>query len=174
MASGRRWALMAAAIMTSAPAHVPAHRLHIAAAHRTIHTSTAAQAPPGPARHVRARVRAVTTTSAPVVSTASPAPAPQSTPTTYTPAATSSASTLPAGTPWETVARCETGGDWSMEGPVYSGGLGMLASTWAGYGGLAFAPSAGQATPAEQVTIARRVETPPPFDDTPAGGCQGW
>ena len=166
MASGRRWALMAAAIMTSAPAHVPAHRVERAPVVRGV--------PEAPGRRPARLAHIETTTSAPVVSTVSPAPAPQSTPTTYTPAATSSASTLPAGTPWETVARCETGGDWSMEGPVYSGGLGMLASTWAGYGGLAFAPSAGQATPVEQVTIARRVETPPPFDDTPAGGCQGW
>lgn len=61
-----------------------------------------------------------------------------------------------------------------MRGPLYSGGLGMTNANWVAYGGLAFAPTAGSATPAEQVTVAERVETPAPFADTPAGGCQGW
>jgi hypothetical protein len=120
-----------------------------------------------PSRHERTgptttTTTTTTTTPAPAGTTASAVPAP------------SSNGTLPPGTPWETVAQCETGGDWSMTGPVYSGGLGMLLANWAAYGGLSYAPTAGQASPAEQVSVARRVQTPAPFADTPAGGCQGW
>lgn len=162
MACGRRWALLAAAVLTTAPVHVPAHRVE--------HPAVVRPLPVTPRRRPPRVVHVGATRSAvPAVSTPFPAPVPQSPPITSTPGAT-----LPTGTPWATVALCETGGDWSMEGPIYSGGLGMLASTWAGYGGLAYAPTAGQATPAEQVTVARRVETPAPFSDTPAGGCQGW
>lgn len=60
-----------------------------------------------------------------------------------------------------------------LERPIYSSGLGMLNANWAAYGGLNYAADAGQATPAEQMTVANRVE-PPPWSDTPAGGCHGW
>lgn len=60
-----------------------------------------------------------------------------------------------------------------MRGPVYSGGLGMRHDVWLEYGGAEFAETAATATPAEQMTVANRVE-PPPYSDTPAGGCQGW
>lgn len=70
---------------------------------------------------------------------------------------------------WSMTATCETGGDWSMQGPVYSGGLGMLNATWIAYGGLAFAPNAGLATPAQQVAVALRIQSNPPD----VGGCSG-
>lgn len=70
---------------------------------------------------------------------------------------------------WEMTATCETGGDWSMQGPTYSGGLGMLNQTWVAYGGLAFASNAGLATPAQQVAIALRIQSTPPDID----GCHG-
>jgi hypothetical protein len=59
---------------------------------------------------------------------------------------------------WAMTAICETGKNWSMQGPIYSGGLGMLNSTWQAYGGTQFAPNAGLATPQEQVTVALRIQ----------------
>lgn len=32
---------------------------------------------------------------------------------------------------WDSVARCETGGNWAMRGPTYEGGTGFAVSTWA-------------------------------------------
>lgn len=59
---------------------------------------------------------------------------------------------------WAKVATCETGSNWSMQGSMYSGGIGMMNSTWQAYGGTQFAPNAGLATPEQQVYIAVRIE----------------
>ncbi len=58
---------------------------------------------------------------------------------------------------WQRVAECEVGGDWSMQGPVYSG-IGFRNDSWLAYGGAQFAPNAGLATPMEQVIVAERIE----------------
>ncbi|MGZ6005068.1 MAG: transglycosylase family protein [Candidatus Saccharimonadales bacterium] len=58
---------------------------------------------------------------------------------------------------WDGIARCETGGNWSMQGPSYSGGLGFYNGTWNGFGGQEFAPNAGQASREEQIVVAERV-----------------
>ena len=58
---------------------------------------------------------------------------------------------------WEPLARCETNLDWKMDGPVHTGGVGFAVSTWRAFGGTEFAPTAGQATPYEQVIVATRV-----------------
>ncbi|CAM5727899.1 transglycosylase family protein [Streptomyces hirsutus] len=59
---------------------------------------------------------------------------------------------------WETVARCESGGNWSINtGNGYYGGLQFSASTWAGYGGTAYAGTADQASKAQQIEIAEKV-----------------
>jgi hypothetical protein len=63
----------------------------------------------------------------------------------------------PAPGPWEALAACESGGDWSSTVGRYDGGLQFLPATWRGAGGEEFAPSADQATPAEQVEVAERV-----------------
>jgi resuscitation-promoting factor RpfA len=57
---------------------------------------------------------------------------------------------------WSRVAWCEVHGNWQMEGPTYSG-IGFLYSTWNGYGGLAYAPTAGAATEDEQIVIGMNV-----------------
>lgn len=82
------------------------------------------------------------------------------------------ASLVPNEASWEAVHQCEAT-PWTEMGPQYEGGLGMTPQTWASYGGLAYAPDAGEATPEQQMTIANKIE-PPPFSDTPAGGCHGW
>lgn len=44
---------------------------------------------------------------------------------------------------WDQVARCESGGNWSINtGNGYLGGLQFTQSTWAAHGGGEFAPSA--------------------------------
>ena len=36
---------------------------------------------------------------------------------------------------WDGIARCETGGNWSMRGASFSGGLGFYNGTWSSFGG---------------------------------------
>ena len=59
---------------------------------------------------------------------------------------------------WDSVAQCESGGNWAIStGNGYSGGLQFSASTWRAYGGTAYAPSAAQATKAQQIAVAKKV-----------------
>jgi nucleoid-associated protein YgaU len=59
---------------------------------------------------------------------------------------------------WSGVARCESGGNWSINtGNGYYGGLQFSASTWSAYGGGAYAPRADLASAAEQIAVAERV-----------------
>ena len=84
--------------------------------------------------------------SAPAVQTSSPSTY------SYAPAAVTRYS---SGTGWDGVAACESGGNWSINtGNGYYGGLQFTQQTWAGAGGLAYAPRADLATPAQQIAIA--------------------
>ncbi|MGW3203074.1 transglycosylase family protein [Streptomyces sp. NPDC001135] len=59
---------------------------------------------------------------------------------------------------WDAVAQCESGGNWSINtGNGFYGGLQFSASTWAAYGGTAYAPQANQATKAQQIAVAEKV-----------------
>ncbi|MGW2418126.1 transglycosylase family protein [Streptomyces sp. NPDC001709] len=59
---------------------------------------------------------------------------------------------------WDTVAQCESGGNWSINtGNGFYGGLQFSASTWAAYGGTAYAAQANQATKAQQIAVAEKV-----------------
>lgn len=58
---------------------------------------------------------------------------------------------------WDAIARCETGGNWRMQGPRFSGGLGFANTTWNGFGGREFAPNAGMASREQQIVVAERV-----------------
>ncbi|WAX79653.1 transglycosylase family protein [Streptomyces sp. KMM 9044] len=59
---------------------------------------------------------------------------------------------------WDTVAQCESGGNWSINtGNGYYGGLQFSGSTWAGYGGTKYAATADQASKAQQIEIAEKV-----------------
>ncbi|MFF2194743.1 transglycosylase family protein [Streptomyces sp. NPDC058157] len=59
---------------------------------------------------------------------------------------------------WDKVASCESGGNWSINtGNGYYGGLQFSASTWAAYGGKAYAAQANQATKSQQIAIAEKV-----------------
>jgi nucleoid-associated protein YgaU len=59
---------------------------------------------------------------------------------------------------WERVAQCESGGNWSINtGNGYYGGLQFAASTWDGFGGRQYAPTANLATESEQIAVAEKV-----------------
>jgi LysM repeat protein len=59
---------------------------------------------------------------------------------------------------WDAVAQCESGGNWSINtGNGYYGGLQFSSSTWAAYGGTAYASTANQASKSEQITIGEKV-----------------
>ncbi|MCJ1678947.1 LysM peptidoglycan-binding domain-containing protein [Streptomyces sp. APSN-46.1] len=59
---------------------------------------------------------------------------------------------------WDRVAACESGGNWSINtGNGYYGGLQFSSSTWAAYGGKAYAAQANKATKSQQIAIAEKV-----------------
>lgn len=58
---------------------------------------------------------------------------------------------------WDAMADCETGGNWAATGQKYQGGLGIYSANWEHYGGLEFAPIAGQATREQQIVVAERI-----------------
>ncbi|MFF3912966.1 transglycosylase family protein [Streptomyces sp. NPDC001852] len=59
---------------------------------------------------------------------------------------------------WDAVAQCESGGNWSINtGNGFYGGLQFTNSTWAAYGGTAYAARADLATKAQQIAVAEKV-----------------
>jgi hypothetical protein len=60
--------------------------------------------------------------------------------------------------PWDRIAQCESGGNWSTHtGNGYSGGLQFSPSTWRSFGGGAYASTASGASRAQQIAIAEKV-----------------
>ncbi|MGV9348970.1 transglycosylase family protein [Streptomyces spiralis] len=60
---------------------------------------------------------------------------------------------------WDRIAQCESGGNWHINtGNGYYGGLQFAAGTWRAYGGTAYAPTADQASRAQQIAVATRVQ----------------
>jgi nucleoid-associated protein YgaU len=59
---------------------------------------------------------------------------------------------------WDAIAQCESGGNWSINtGNGYYGGLQFSSGTWLAYGGGAYAPTASQASRAQQIAVAERT-----------------
>ncbi|MEV4561637.1 transglycosylase family protein [Kitasatospora sp. NPDC049285] len=59
---------------------------------------------------------------------------------------------------WDKVAMCESTGNWSINtGNGFYGGLQFTSSTWAAYGGTAYAAQANLATKAQQISVAEKV-----------------
>lgn len=59
---------------------------------------------------------------------------------------------------WGAVAACESGGNWSINtGNGYFGGTQTSQSTWAAYGGLAYAARADLATQAQQIAVNEKI-----------------
>jgi LysM repeat protein len=100
--------------------------------------------------------------AAPQVAQPSPAAPVAAAPTTYVPHAQVSApaaSNYATGsTTWDKIAACESGGNWAINtGNGYYGGLQFTQQTWAGAGGLAYAPRADLATRDQQIAIASKL-----------------
>jgi hypothetical protein len=67
--------------------------------------------------------------------------------------------------PWDTLVRCETGGDWHADtGNGYHGGLQLSPRTWSAYGGGQFAPQADEATREQQILVGDRVRAEQGWD----------
>lgn len=63
-----------------------------------------------------------------------------------------------SGSTWDQIARCESGGNWSINtGNGYYGGLQFSGGTWRAYGGGAYASTANRASRGQQIAIAERV-----------------
>jgi hypothetical protein len=97
---------------------------------------------------------------------AAPADPPQQAVAAPTPAPSTGGSTTdgpppppaPSGHDWTAVARCESGGDWSINtGNGYYGGLQFSQTTWDAFGGDAYAPRADLATQGQQIAVAEKV-----------------
>ncbi|PZG86215.1 transglycosylase [Streptomyces sp. NTH33] len=59
---------------------------------------------------------------------------------------------------WDAVAQCESGGNWSINtGNGFYGGLQFTSSTWAAFGGTAYAPRADLASKSAQIAVAEKV-----------------
>lgn len=59
---------------------------------------------------------------------------------------------------WDKLAQCESTGRWNINtGNGFTGGLQFTPSTWKGFGGGQFAPSAHKASREQQIVVAERV-----------------
>ena len=59
---------------------------------------------------------------------------------------------------WDAVAKCESGGNWSINtGNGFYGGLQFTSRTWLAFGGGAYAPRADLAAKSQQIAIAEKV-----------------
>ncbi|WP_448638860.1 LysM peptidoglycan-binding domain-containing protein [Geodermatophilus sp. URMC 63] len=59
---------------------------------------------------------------------------------------------------WDAVAQCESSGNWSINtGNGYYGGLQFSQSTWAAFGGTAYAARADLATKAQQIAVGEKT-----------------
>jgi nucleoid-associated protein YgaU len=73
--------------------------------------------------------------------------------------------TAPAST-WDSLAQCESGGNWATNtGNGYSGGLQFSASTWAAHGGTG---SAANASREQQIAVAQKVQASQGWSAWPA------
>ena len=94
---------------------------------------------------------------------ATPAPTPPPAPARR-PAATYSGDSV-----WDDLAKCESGGNWSINtGNGYYGGLQFSYSTWHGYDGGEFADYPHEATREEQIIVAERLRAARGYQPWPA------
>ncbi len=55
---------------------------------------------------------------------------------------------------WEHVNECEEGGNWAVDGAIYSGGLGFSHANWDQFNTFGYPSDAAYATPEQQITVA--------------------
>jgi LysM repeat protein len=124
------------------------------------------QVPPWLARAALAALAAPPAPAAPV-SAGPAAPAVQAQASSPAPASS-------GGVNWAAIAACESGGNWSAStGNGFYGGLQFTEQTWLGYGGGRYAPSANQATPAQQIAVAQQVLAGQGIGAWPVCGARG-
>ncbi|MFG2918248.1 transglycosylase family protein [Kitasatospora sp. NPDC048298] len=71
---------------------------------------------------------------------------------------TATSASAATGSTWDAVAQCESGGNWSIStGNGFHGGLQFAPSTWAAYGGTAYASQANKASKDQQIAVAEKV-----------------
>jgi len=87
-----------------------------------------------------------------------------------TPAVTLAAPAEAAGVrTWDRLAQCESGGRWRIDtGNGYYGGLQISKSTWNAYGGRRLAAFPDNATKAEQIRVAERIQNGQGWNAWPA------
>jgi hypothetical protein len=74
-------------------------------------------------------------------------------------ASAASAPAASSGSVWDSVAQCETGGNWAHPtvSGGFSGGLMFYSGTWNANGGQAYAATASGATREQQIVVAERI-----------------
>ncbi|MBW3613658.1 MAG: transglycosylase family protein [Chloroflexi bacterium] len=96
--------------------------------------------------------------------TAAPTPRPVARATSQPRAVTYSGDSV-----WDDLAKCESGGNWSINtGNGYYGGLQFNYGTWHDYGGGEFAEYPHQATREEQIIVAERLRAARGYGPWPA------
>jgi hypothetical protein len=102
-----------------------------------------------PDRMAQIQAAAVQASAAPTVSYAAPkARVNYSAPASY----------VSGNSAWDSIAKCESGGNWTINtGNGYYGGLQFTQATWASAGGLQYAPRADLATRDQQIAIASKL-----------------
>lgn len=77
---------------------------------------------------------------------------------------TQGAPSTPNGSVWDSIAKCESGGNWAVNtGNGYYGGLQFDLHTWNAYGGGQYAPLPSEASRDQQIAVAQKVQA-----------AQGW
>jgi uncharacterized protein YabE (DUF348 family) len=76
------------------------------------------------------------------------------------------------GSVWDSIAQCESGGNWSINtGNGFKGGLQFTDQTWKAFGGGSYAASADQASRDQQIAVAKKVQASQGWGAWP--GCTG-
>jgi LysM repeat protein len=106
--------------------------------------------------------------AAPVAATAAPTPV-VNRPVTYQQTSSAPAPAIAGGSVWDSLAQCESGGNWSINtGNGFYGGVQFDAGTWLSNGGGAYAPTANLASREQQIAIASKVQAARGWSPWPA------
>ncbi len=96
-------------------------------------------------------------------------PPPARAPAARAPAPTSAPPSYSGDSVWDDLARCESGGNWSINtGNGYYGGLQFNYGTWHDYGGGEFADYPHQASREQQIAVAERLRAARGYAPWPA------
>ena len=80
----------------------------------------------------------------------------------------SSAPAVPSGSVWDRLAQCESGGNWSLNVGTYDGGLQFHPTTWNAWKKPSYPEYAWQASRAQQIEAASRLQAAQGWNPWPA------